>query len=207
MQDLLIAIYYFLPVWAFIIWWIPIKGKVVYVITEIFLLALTVQLAYFPFRLSKITWWMHYYTFAIMLYILILGYKNHYTKFPKVFASSLFMVFIAGDLWELPVFTYDLIFLNGWSNLATFTTWTISHVHRVYVLATFMLFATLASFKFNRGNLIVLALTVGVGFTLLHPFIRTQTTTIITRIITLAAFGAIITLGVKNNSVLVDSKQ
>lgn len=200
MQNVLIACYYFLPVWAFIIWWIPIKGKLVYVLTEIFLLALTVQLAYSPFRMNKITWWMHYYTFAIMLYILILGYKNHYTKFPKVLASALWMVFIAGDFWEIPIFTYDIIYLNGWNSLSTFTVWVSSHIHRVYVLASFLLFATLTKFKFNRDNLTILALSFGGGFILLHPFYRTLETTIMTRIITLAAFGAIIYSGIKHDS-------
>lgn len=194
----------FTPVWAYIIWRTRINGKKWFMFATLTLSSLTILLSYNPLRIPKVTSWFHYYTLFIVLYTLIFTYALGFHRFNKAFAMSIFMVFVASEWWEIPVFIYDyfgvLGGLFGGGIQLNSTRWFMSHIHRVYVLVSFFLFTKVTNFKFNRVNASLLLLGSALSFLFLAPlrFLFVDPNTV-TRITCLGLFGLIGYFGVKHN--------
>ena len=200
--NLLIVFYYFLPIWAFLIWrYTPKKTTlnkpIVFFSIEMALFFLTVWLAYNPMRIPKITDWLHWYTFFLMAYLFIITVKVRYINIGKVLALSLWMVFIAGDWWELPVFIYDGFgFINGWHVWhVSITQWIASHIHRAYVFVTFLLMVVLTKFQFNKKNISLAILGTVISFVTLYPYASYMPMSTITHLICLSLFAGVVWFG------------
>ncbi len=191
-------LYYFLPIWAFLLWqYIPLRGAKTLIIVEAMLLILTVYLAYWPLRLPKITTWLHWYTFFLMLYILMFTVKFGYAKLNRILALGLWMVFIAGDVWEYPVFFYDGVgWVNGFHTWhVDLWTWLSSHIHRAYVLATLLLTIKLTHIRLTVQNSLLIVACTFLGFVGLYPWSTYSPLSTLIHLVTLSLFGFIIYLG------------
>ena len=204
LYNLLICAYYFIPVWGYVAWTFKVNGRKWVVSTEILLAIFALIFFLHPLRISKISSWIPIYMLFLMLYVEMFTAKMG--NFAKGLAVSLWTIFVAADYWELPVFTYDFVGLvipplrNHYSNwLLNFTwnQWYYSHIHRLYVIVSFVLFVWLAHFRFNRRNLGLLAIGTLVSFYVLYPYWRVPYIDIIARAVTLAYFGVVVYLGLK----------
>jgi len=203
--NLLIVLYYFVPIWAFLIWrYLPLKGTYTLAIIEFALFFLTVWLAWNPMRLPKITSWLHYYTFFLMSYIFIFTVKFGHANLNKIVALGLWMIFIAGDWWEYPVFVYDGFgWLNGWHVWTTSVTqWISSHIHRAYVLATLLLTVKLAKIQFTKKTGLLAISGTAISFVSMFPWSFYTPLSTFTHITCLSLFAGVIYFG---KPTLVDS--
>jgi len=179
------------PVWAYLIWNMNFLQKYnsnLYLVSEIGLFFPTVYLSFYPLTIPKVTWWIHYYTLFLMIYLLFLGWKTSFKKFNKVLAISIWTLFIAGDLWELPQFIYDYIFNH---NGVVDSMWMISHIRRVYTVAVFGLMCKLSGLKVTKVMVFSLLIATVWGFLLLLPSVSLfpEQVTLI-RVLMLSVFGA-----------------
>jgi len=161
------------PIWAWFIYQTPLKGWKWYLST-VPIYALTVYAAYNPARIQGLTNWLHYYGFYLLLYILLVGYRKGWTDFNRVLGMGLFITFIAGELWEVPIFIYDAlgklgVLNNQWSGSVFNYPWFESHVRRLYTLGSAILFIKTANVN-GRLILSIMALTVVTSFVTLAPF-------------------------------------
>lgn len=187
-----------MPIWAFIIWKFVRFGsaKSLFAI-EVVLFVLTAWLAFNPLQIPKITRWLHWYSFFLMAYILIFTVRFSYAQLNKILALGLWMVFIAGDWWEYPIFFYDFF---GWVNGFHFWhvdlwTWLSSHIHRAYVLASLVLMWKMAGLKVNRCNLLLVFLGTVISFAALYPYAGFAPLVNSVHVLCLSLFGGIVYFG------------
>lgn len=207
LRNVLVFLTIFTPVIAFIVWNIELRGRHWYLIAAAFLEMATVYLAYHPLRLSKLTPWMHYYTLFLMVYLLVIGFKYNYDQFNRALAIGMFTLFIAGDLWEIPIFIYDFlgklgIMSNSWTHTLIDTKWIFSHVRRIYTAASAHLFFLVTGVRFDRKSYIILFTSLGLAFLLLLPVGMNRARslfklgTTVTRIVFFSLFGYAVWYGV-----------
>jgi len=166
------------PIWATILWYIPIKSKWMYPISAIGMSIPTVLWAYNPLHLKAVTPWLHFHGIFFIVYIVVFGMKLKWTKWNKAASFTLFTLFIAGEWWEIPVFVYDFlgkigVLDNCWTGSIIDNPWIFSHMRRIYTVAACILLGTLAKLKMTRmgwmflgaGTIIctVLLLPCGIG--------------------------------------------
>lgn len=200
-EHILVFITVLSPVWACIIWKIKTNGKEWYLIGSSVIFTATLFVAFQPIVLPKVTFWLHYYGLFALAYLFLLGMRFKFQHFNKALALAVMMLFIAGDLWEIPAFFYDYIFNH---NSLVDLVWIVSHVRRVYTFAVFVLFVQLSKLRFNKYNLTLLSLTTVYTFLMLLPSLQMfPEQPSIVRISYLLAFGLFVYLGLKDESSLV----
>ena len=150
-EQLLVYITILSPVIAYVIWNVKLNGKKWCIITSFLFLAATLYLSLNPMHIQNVTWWLGYYTLFALIYIMILLTKYPLTQFNKILAITLWMLFICGELWELPVFLYDYIGKQFIANAE----WYTSHIRRLYTLATLILFADLTHIQLRKSGLLL----------------------------------------------------
>jgi len=153
------------PVWASIIYFLPLHGKK-WFYTTILILPLTILIAVNPIFVPKVTFWLHYYGLFAIIYILLIGHKTRFQKFNIALSLAILMLFIAGDLWEIPQFIYDFAFNHNGNPDPLFV---VSQIRRVYTFAVFVLFIQLSGIKLNGYFLSLLGIAVSWCFVLLLP--------------------------------------
>lgn len=188
LENLLVYLTILSPIIAFAIWNIRLNGKKWCIVTIFLSLIATIYLAFHPPNIENVSYWLPYYTLFLMIYIMLLIPKYGTKQFNKILALAIFMLFIAGEWWELPVFVYDFIGKGGVADVG----WWFSHVRRVYTLATFLLFTKLAQTHFRKPTIIATAVFGSWLFALMllpttiafYPFLPT-----ITRLLGMYLFG------------------
>ena len=164
----------FSPIWATILWYIPIKSKWMYPISAIGMYIPTIILTFKPLNLKGVTPWMNYYGLFFIIYIAVFGMKFYWTDWNKAASISLFALFIAGDWWEYPIFVYDYlgkigILENWWSGSHIDNAWIFSHIRRVYTISACFLLGTIAKIKMTNMSWIFLGAGTLLYFILLLP--------------------------------------
>jgi len=189
------------PILSFLIYRIPdeLSEKHYYVWCECVLFIFSTALAFNPIRIKGVTPWLHWYTLALSLYVLFFGYRYRFERFFKVLATGMFMVFLAGEWWEIPIFLYDYlgkigVVVNRWTGSVIDGPWIFSHIRRVYTLAVAYLFVSVTGFRENGKTKIILYVGTLISFLMLLPFafgtkmwFNTTTTTV--RVICLFLMG------------------
>lgn len=175
------------PIWATILWYIPVKSKWMYPISSIAMYIPTVLLTFNPLKIKGVTHWLHWYGLFFIIYMAIFGYTFNWTHWNRAASISLFALFIAGEWWELPIFTYDYLgkiglLQNSWTHGIIDLGWTFSHVRRVYTLSACALLGTIAKVKLTRMGWIfvvagtffcyLLLLPIGLGIRLAFIYTR-----------------------------------
>jgi hypothetical protein len=177
------------PLIAFALWHIKLNGKKWCILTTSLAFATTVYLSYNPPTITNVTYWLPYYSLFFMIYILLLLPKYGTAQFNKIMACAIFMLFIAGDLWELPVFIYDFV---GKGFVAD-SVWWFSHIRRLYTLGVFVLFTQLAQTHYRKPMIIADAVfgSCLLMIMLLPSMIQSYSfLSTVARIFTLALFGS-----------------
>lgn len=194
-RNLLVVFTILSPIVAYVFWTLKdMNNKRWYVLASIPILAVTVYIAHHPLQVPNVTSWLHYYGLYLLVYLTLIGQKFKYKHFNKALALSVMALFIAGDLWEIPEFIYDFVFKHG--GVADMVWW-MSHVRRLYTLATFILFCKLGRIRFDRVSVLLFVFATVSGFLFLLPSVHMfpeQTTA--ARITYLLAFGLITYRGV-----------
>lgn len=208
-QGLLILLTVWSPIWAYLIWITEIKGSRPYIYSSIILLCCTIILAVNPLRLKGVTAWLHYYSFFLIIYLLLVGHRYDYKNFNKVFAIGIFMVFLAGEWWEFPVFIFDFlgktgVLINKFTGTTLDGPWIFSHIRRLYTLASAWLFILLTKVKSNGLNKSLFAIGSLSVFLMLYPLangrqLAFEMSTTMARIICLSFMGYIVYSGLSYN--------
>lgn len=162
------------PIWATILWYIPIKTKWMYPISAIGIYIPTVLLTFNPIKIKGVTQWLHWYGLFFIVYIAAFGAKLKWTDWNQAAAISIFALFIGGEYWEIPIFIYDVlaklgILHNSFSDGYMDAGWLFTHVRRLYTLAACYLLATLANVKMTRIGWIFIGAGTAFCFLLLLP--------------------------------------
>ena len=175
------------PIWATILWYIPIKSKWAYPTSCIVMYIPTVLLSLNPLQIKGVTHWLHWYGLFFIIYMVLFGVRFKWTDWNKAAAISIFALFIAGEWWEIPIFTYDYLgkiglLKNNWSHGIITVGYIFTHVRRLYTLSACVLLATLAKIKLTRmgityivaGTLFcyLLLLPLGLGIRLVFIYTR-----------------------------------
>ena len=188
------------PCWAYLLWRIKSDNRTYYLIGCPTVLAATIYLAYYPTRTEGISYYLHYYGIFGLICIMLYGFRYDFREFPKVVALTVFTLFIAGDLWEIPEFLCDAIFRhNGILNII----WLASQIRRVYTVAVAVLFQRLSGFSFNSINLAVFGAATLLSFIFLLPpdglkLVTGWQLTILSRMVYMPSFALVGFLGVKD---------
>ncbi len=198
----------FTPIWAAIIWFIPIKSNWMYPISAMGMFIPTVLWASDPLSLKAVTPWMHWYGLFFIFYIAVFGMKLKWTDWNKAASISLFALFIAGEWWEIPIFVYDFlgkinILNNAWTGSIIDEPGIFSHMRRIYTEAACFLLGTIAKIEMTRMGWIfigagtvfcfILLLPLGLGYHFGHRLLVELahiTSLIFTGIIILEGFNA-----------------
>jgi len=183
------------PIWAYFLSKLKSDNWHLYFYACLNLLILTTNLALFPILMPKVTFWLTYYCLFAIIYLLFYGYKYKYKQFFFVSALAIYSLFVAGDLWEIPVFIYDYFFNHA---MQPDQSWTWSHIRRLYTIAVFYLLVKEAKLKISLGNIPFLIIGSMWGFVLLLPpltLFPEQSTLV--RVLMLSCFGAFIYRGLK----------
>jgi len=201
------------PVWAYVLYHIPRNSRWFYGLTGVGLLAPIVYTSINPFVVHGVSLWLNYYFFFLMVYLLLFGFKKNYNEFWKVLAFSLMSLFVAGDLWELPIFLYDFMgkmkwIVNPWNYSVFDMAWMVSHIRRLYTLSVFILLSKISGLTLNRRNGAILLLATFTSFVLLLPLglnvhLLANPLAVLTRIMYMSLFGAFIYIGLSEENTIV----
>lgn len=211
--DPIKILYYLIPVWAFLIWrFLPVSKRKWLIVVMFWLACLGFIFYLDPVRIHGVTLFFPLYTSALTAYLV--AFSRCYDRFNRVLAVSLWILFVAADFWEIPVFVYDIVGLAPYTNWASdpwnfnILQWMFSHVHRIYVLMVFVLFAILTSFRFNRRVVALLISGLFLNFVLLWPAFTGNFIihVIAPRVSGLVFFGLAMYEGVKNRCSMVRAK-
>lgn len=164
----------FCPIWATILWFIPIKSKWMYPISAIGMYIPTVLWAFNPIKMRGVTPWLHWYGLFFIFYIAVFGMKLNWTDWNKASSIALFAIFIAGEWWEIPIFVYDYlgkinILNNVWTGSIIDGAWIFSHMRRIYTIAACFLLGTIAKIEMTPRSWIFLLTGTVICFILLLP--------------------------------------
>lgn len=175
------------PIWATILWYIPIKTKWMYPISAIGAYIPTVLLTFNPMKIKGVTQWLHWYGLFFIVYMAAFGFKLKWTNWNKAAAISIFALFIGGEWWELAVFVYDFLgkmglLQNAWTGGTIDLGYLFTHIRRLYTLAACILLATIAKVKMTRIGWVflgagtvfcfLLLLPIGLGIRIGFPYLR-----------------------------------
>jgi len=197
----------FTPIWATILWYIPIKSKWMYPISAIGMYIPTVMWSINPIKLKGVTHWLHWYGLFFIIYMAVFGVRLKWTDWNKAASLALFALFIGGEWWEIPIFVYDYlgkigVLKNWWTGSIIDNAWIFSHMRRVYTIAACFLLSSIAKVKMTRMGWIflgagtifcfLLLLPIGLGFRIGFPLLLEMahiTALGFTGIIILAGYG------------------
>ena len=190
------------PVWGFILWQKKIAGKKYFVLTIIMFLVGSVFTSFnflgnydMDYWLSggRIPRYLNFYFFGGAAYLILLGPLYHWRHFNKALAVSLWLLFVAAEFWEIPIFVHD--FLRKPPDV----TWWMSQVRRVYAVAAFVLMVKLSGFKFNKVNLALLVIGVAIIFGLLPEYSPPRVNVDLAHAVALGVFGLVGWFGLDGN--------
>lgn len=164
----------FTPIWASILWYIPIKSKWMYPISAMGMYIPTVLWAFNPIKLKGVTQWLQWYGLFFIIFIAVFGMKFNWKDWNKAASLSLFALFIAGDWWEIPIFTWEILAIFGvvkniWTGNIIDAAWAFTHVRRLYTLATCFAVGAIAKVKMTRMGWLFLVSGTIMCFLLLLP--------------------------------------
>lgn len=156
------------------LWYFRINSKWWYLTTSIFAYIITVYVSYNPFKIPGVTTWLHWYGLFYIFYMLLFGSKFQWTNWNKAAVISVYCLFIAGDLWEIPVFIYDYLgkigmLQNEWTGTILNTAWLFSHIRRAYTLLSCYALSLIAGVKFTQIGFVYLIAQTIITFILLFP--------------------------------------
>lgn len=162
------------PIWATILWYIPIKSRWMYPISAILMYVPTVLWVHEPLNLSGVTQWMHWYSLFFIFYMAFFGVVFNWTDWNKAASLSLFALFIAGEWWEIPIFTWEILAVYGiveniWTGNVLDVAWLFTHNRRFYTLAACYLVGAIANIKMTRVGWMYLGAGTMICFILLLP--------------------------------------
>jgi len=181
-QWVLSFITIFTPIWATILWYTPIKSRWMYPISAIGMYIPTILWAFNPVKLKGVTQWMQWYGLFFIIYIAVFGVRFKWTDWNKAASLSLFALFIGGEWWELPIFTWEIlavigIMQNVWTGNILDFAWAFTHVRRLYTLATCFAVGAITKVKMTYMGWLFLGAGTLICFILLLPIgmdIRTE---------------------------------
>jgi len=174
-----------IPYWSLIIWNLKLNGKKYFVLTVIPTLTFTVYRALNNMWFPIISSWLHLYSLFLVFYLVLFTEKYGFKQFNKAFAVSVFTVYLASEIWEIPVFLPYLL------RFPTVFNW----LHPAYLIISFYLFIKITRFTWNKLSIGLVALIPLINYWLLNnPFPNVNT---IVRVVGLTLFGYAIYLGVK----------
>lgn len=177
------------PIIAFILWYTPIKNVNWYFATSFLGVLAAIYFAFNPIQIVHVTLWFHYYCLYGVLYLVLFGSRFGFKSFHKALAITLFSLFIVGDLWEIPVFIYDLVFNHGF---APGLIWWLSHIRRVYTVAAAILLGKLQTIKLDRLSWSSLGLATVITFIVLLPWYHHPEKAVIARLVYFFIFGIVV---------------
>jgi len=164
----------FTPVWAAILWYIPIKSKWMYPLSAMGMYIPTVLWAFNPVKLKGVTQWMQWYGLFFIIFIAVFGMRFRWTDWNKAASLSLFALFIGGEWWEIPIFVWDYLAIIGvveniWTGNILDLAWLFTHNRRLYTLAVCFLVGSIAKIKMTHMGWLFLAGGTIICFLLLLP--------------------------------------
>lgn len=176
------------PIVATLFWFVPLNGLKWYYLTVVSGVGAAVYFAVYPIQIVHVTLWFHYYCLYGVLYLILIGSRLGFHQFHKALAITLFALFIVGDLWEIPVFLYDFVFNHGF---APGLIWWVSHVRRLYTVASAILLTSLARIQVDRVSLTLLWVATVTTFLVLLPWYHYPEKAVIARLVYFFLFGLV----------------
>ena len=171
------------------------KAERLYMAIQISLMILA--LAAVPLIIPKVTAALEFYIIFFAIYAAMILHKTKELKLSRIFPLAGLMIFVAADLWELPMFVYGQLGIFHSSYQFSVGQW-FDHIHRFYALGIFAVLLWLSKWKPNRWSLGILAASA------ISPFIILAATTpsfpfwvAMVRIIPISLFGCGIILGLE----------
>lgn len=164
----------FTPVWAAILWYIPIRNKWMYPLSAIAMYITTILWIFKSITLRGVTPWLQWYGLFFMIYIAVFGMKLKWTDWNRAASLTLFTLFIAGEWWEIPIFVFDFlgkigILNNYWTGSIIDQPWIFSHIRRIYTLSACILLGVIAKLKMTHEGWLFLGVGTLICFILLLP--------------------------------------
>lgn len=185
LNEILGTIPILFPVYALIINQMKI-GKNTLLFASFSLATLTVYSTLFPIEIPKFPTYINIYAFFTLLYIITLTKKLNSKEPNKILAMSMLMVFIASDLWEIPVFVYGKLGLFNPAYAFYSGQW-FDHIHRVYAVISMWVLIKIG--KLHRNKTVLFLCVLGLA----SPFILVATNyLVLARFISLVFLGLIV---------------
>lgn len=162
------------PVFVTPLWYFPLKSSHWYFVSAIFAGLVTYYVYLNPFNIPGVPVSLHWYGLFFILYLVLFGKKFRWTDWNKVVVISVYCLFIAGELWEIPVFVYDYlgkinVLHNKWTGSIIDNVWIFSHIRRVYTLVSCYAISQIAKINFTRLGYIILVVELVLTSLLLSP--------------------------------------
>ena len=174
------------PIWAFLLSRFKVEKRWLYaVILAGIGFLMYIALNYFVLlKISRYTW---LYLLFLPIYMVTVGWKIGFQQPLKTFSYALMLIFVAADLWELPVFALGALNIKFQQYFDLFY-----QVHHLYILAVFVLFAKTTRFQISWKTILTICamLLVVTGLLIFY-------TGLAARLFTLALFGYIVFEGLK----------
>ena len=175
----------FTPVWAFLIYFLKLNGKKWFWLSELSFFSLVVFLSLYPIQLSNVSNSLDLYLIFSMMYLAILSYRFGFSHLNKNLSSSLWLMFIASEYWEIPSFFFkspqalyhQRIFIHAYNGFYVF----------FLLFVVFLALHKTAGFKLSKTVVSILVINFLIGVILFSPtYIRIASSA---RVITLVLFS------------------
>ncbi|MHA1829066.1 MAG: hypothetical protein ACTSX6_10525 [Candidatus Heimdallarchaeaceae archaeon] len=192
MENWFVALMDLIPLIAVAAYCIKLNGKEWFVLTEISAFLLGVYLT----TINKIgkypTWILEIYIFFFMGLLAFFTLYFGHQKFSKILATSLLIIFVGAEYWEIPIFLYSHFHIFGHPYITMG-----GGIHQIYVLTAFLLLCILNDLKFTKKTVLFLSAGVLFSFVLTPPitFLPTHISSIIARFAALSCLGGAVFYG------------
>jgi len=150
------------PVFITPLWYLRIKSRYWYLTSSFVAGIITYYVYRNPFDIPGVPKALYWYGIFFILYLALFGSKFKWTYWNKAVFISVYSLFIAGELWELPIFVYDYlgkvnILQNEWTGSIIDNAWIFSHMRRAYTIVTCYALSQIARIKLTRVGYILLS--------------------------------------------------